>query len=79
MLNYIYHKTSKVLWNRAWGGGGRVACKSSRFCHLHLTLATFHNVIKICKPLVVYQISYIALYHSQTRRPVINLYNINMG
>ena len=37
------------------------------FCHIYATLlwTLFHNVTKICKPLVVYQFSYIVLYHSQ--------------
>ena len=31
MLNYIYHKTSKVLWNRAWGGGVGLRAKAPDF------------------------------------------------
>ena len=33
----------------------------------------YHMTLKICKPLVVYRFYCMALFHSQTRRHVINL------
>ena len=35
---------------------------------------SFHNVTKVCKPLVVYQFYYMALNHSQLRRHMIKHY-----
>ena len=67
MLDSIYHMTLTLLKCRSFG------LKKSRFCHL------FRNIIldvimlryQICKPLVVYQLCCMALYHSQSRRHVI--------
>ena len=50
MLDSIYHTTLTKLWNRIFG------VKTVAFCHIYtaLLLVSFHNVTKICKPLVVY-------------------------
>ena len=69
MLDSIYLMILKLLKNRMIG------VNTSRFYHL------FRNVImdvitlryQICKPLVVYRIYCMALYHSQTRRHVITI------
>ena len=52
----------------------RIFCvNTSRFCHLkrNVMINGITERCEICTPLVVYR----ALYHSQTRRNVINKYN----
>ena len=48
MLDSIYYMNFKLFCNHH--------LKTSRFCHIYtrLLLASFHNVTKICKSLVVY-------------------------
>ena len=52
MLDSIYHMTYQLFCNCTFG------VKTSIFCQIHvyamLLCASFHNVTKICKPLVVY-------------------------
>ena len=68
MLYYIYHTTIKLTKKYIFG------LKTSTFCHLLRNIITDANTLPyyICKPLVVYQFYYMTLYHSQTRRHVIN-------
>ena len=49
MLDSIYHMTLKLLKMH-------FSVKTLGFCNIFATLlwASFHNVAKICKPLVVY-------------------------
>ena len=70
MLDSIYHMPLKLIKNRIFG------VKTFRFCHflrnVIMDLISFPK--KICKPLVVYRLYCIELYHSLKRRHVINNY-----
>ena len=49
MLDSFYHMMLKWFCNPVFG------VKTSRFCHIYATLwVSFHNITKICKPLMVY-------------------------
>ena len=66
MLDSIYHMTLKFLKNHIFGA------KIQDFAIFFATLQWMRY--QICKPLVVYQFYYMALYHSQMRHHVIRSY-----
>ena len=68
MLHSIYHRPLRLFWNIVSGVNNKI------FFIMYATFlwTSFHNVIKICKSLVVYRFYCMALFHSQTRRHMIN-------
>ena len=51
ILDFIYHMMLRLFRNHIFG------VKTSRFCHIDtiLSWASFHNITKLCKPLVVHR------------------------
>ena len=70
MLDSIYYMTLKLLQNCL------VGVKTSIFCHLlhNVSIDVITSHYEICKPLVVYRLYCMALYHFQMRRHVINVF-----
>ena len=66
MLDSIYHIPSKLCCYHFFG------VKMSRFGHLLLKVVMDVMTLLICKPLVVYRFYFMMLYHSHTRRHMIN-------
>ena len=68
MLDYIYHTTIRLLWSLI------SSIKTLYFCHYVATLLwTSKRYPTTCKPLVVYRLYCMTLFHSQTRHHMINI------
>ena len=75
MLDSIYHMTKKLIKNHIF------CVKTSRFCNIfrNLIMDIISCCNKICKPGVVYQYYCMELYHSQMRRHVMNIINLQLN
>ena len=69
MLDSFHHTTLKLFCNRIFG------VKTSTFCRLNATFIMDVITLRylIYKPLAVYRLYCTALFHTQTRRHVINV------